>query len=162
MGERAWEQIETDYVEGTLSICAIARRHGLSEATIRKRAKSLGWQRRGRTPPALEGNRGDAAAEAGSADPEAIRGKHRRAVLRLNRLHDNLADKAAGLVEAAGSVRELADAAAAIERLGRIAERLIALERQVFGLDDVAAAEIGDGLAETLRKARERAGLPPV
>ena len=155
MGERAWEQIEKDYIEGKLSICAIARQYGLSEATVRKRAKTLGWQRNGRTapPPRPIGE--------GESDPEAIRGKHRRAVLRLNRLHDDLADKAVGLVEAAASVRELADAAAAIERLGRIAERLIALERQVFGLDDTTAAEISDDLAEALRKARERAGLPP-
>ncbi len=151
MPERNWDAIERDYREGGVSVRAVARRHGLSESAVRQRAKAHGWQRPAGPAP---------AAPDSTADPVAIVRKHQRAVGRLNRLHDDLADKAAPLVEGAASVRELADAAAAIERLGRIAERLITLERQVFGLDDISPAG-DDGLAESLRKARQRADTTP-
>ncbi|KHN91527.1 hypothetical protein KKH3_15540 [Pectobacterium actinidiae] len=40
-----WETIERKYREGALSIRALAREHGISDATIRKRAKLQGWEK---------------------------------------------------------------------------------------------------------------------
>ena len=40
-----WEAIESAYRAGSLSIRAIGERHGVSHATILKRANKEGWQR---------------------------------------------------------------------------------------------------------------------
>ncbi|MDL4860790.1 hypothetical protein NPJ88_000435 [Halomonas elongata] len=40
-----WEAIEADFRAGSLSIRAVAERHGVAESSIRKRAKKHGWQR---------------------------------------------------------------------------------------------------------------------
>lgn len=40
-----WEAIESAYRAGSLSIRAIADRHGVSDTAIRKRATQNGWQR---------------------------------------------------------------------------------------------------------------------
>jgi len=141
MSGHEWEAIERAWGAGTPSIRALALRHGVAESTIRHRARIYAWPERGSAP----------AAE------EDVGAKHRRDIARLSRLREGLAAKAARLVEAAESVRELADAAAAVERLGRITERLIALERQAHGLE--AEGANGADFAETLRKARERAEM---
>jgi hypothetical protein len=41
-----WEQIETDFTAGVESVRGLARRHGISEVSIRRRAKKYGWVRR--------------------------------------------------------------------------------------------------------------------
>lgn len=40
-----WEKIHADFRAGKLSVCEIARQHGISDAAIRKRAKAQGWVR---------------------------------------------------------------------------------------------------------------------
>ncbi|MDA8230456.1 MAG: hypothetical protein M0006_03870 [Magnetospirillum sp.] len=86
---------------------------------------------------------------------DAVLRKQRRDIARLNAMQSALAEKSKALIDNVSNLRELADAAAALERLGRIAERLIPLERQAFHLDE--AAEAGSpGLAELLKRARER------
>ncbi len=40
-----WATIEREYCEGELSIRALARQHGISDAAIRKNAKLYGWKR---------------------------------------------------------------------------------------------------------------------
>lgn len=45
MSQPDWEAIERAYRAGSLSIRAIAERHGTKEGTIRSRAKRNGWQR---------------------------------------------------------------------------------------------------------------------
>lgn len=45
MASPDWEAIESAYRAGSLSIRAIADKHGVTEGGIRKRAKQYGWQR---------------------------------------------------------------------------------------------------------------------
>lgn len=45
MKQPDWEAIERAYRAGSLSIRAIAEKHGTKEGTIRSRAKKHGWQR---------------------------------------------------------------------------------------------------------------------
>ncbi len=40
-----WESIEADYRAGMLSVRVIARKHGISESMVRKKAGALGWER---------------------------------------------------------------------------------------------------------------------
>jgi hypothetical protein len=40
-----WAQIEADYVTGAESTRALARRYGITEVSIRRRAKKYGWTR---------------------------------------------------------------------------------------------------------------------
>lgn len=41
-----WARVEMDFTAGAESIRAIARRYGISEVSIRRRAKKYGWVRR--------------------------------------------------------------------------------------------------------------------
>ena len=45
-----WAHAERLYREGELSIREIARREGVSEGAVRKRAKAQGWKRDSATP----------------------------------------------------------------------------------------------------------------
>jgi hypothetical protein len=45
-----WDQIKVDYEEGFLPIRGIARREGISDTSIHKKAKSNGWDGRLRKP----------------------------------------------------------------------------------------------------------------
>lgn len=45
MKQPDWEAIERAYRAGSLSIRAIAEKHGTKEGTVRSRAKKHGWQR---------------------------------------------------------------------------------------------------------------------
>jgi len=144
MSAHNWGEIERAYGAGEASIREIARRHAIPESTIRLRAKASGWQRA--APP-------DKAARPDGR--QSMLDRHRRDIGRLNALQEELAQKARAMVEAAGTLRELADAAAAIERLGRITDRLITLERQAC--DVGAPGKPGSGIAEALKKARRRA-----
>ncbi len=143
MAESDWNGIERDYRAGSLSIREIARRNGIADSTLRSRANSGRWQR------------GDAEPADSAPDSTTILAKHRSDIARLQRLHNELIGKVRALVEGVGTLRELADAAAALERLGRITDRLITLERQVFHLDSIADGGRAD-FADTLKKAWDR------
>jgi transposase-like protein len=45
-----WARAEHLYRQGEISIREIARREGVSEGAVRKRAKAQGWQRDSATP----------------------------------------------------------------------------------------------------------------
>lgn len=92
---------------------------------------------------------------------EVILAKQRRELARLDALHSTLAEKAASLIEDVSTLKDISEAAGALDRLGRITDRLIALERQAHGLDRPASAHESE-FATLLKKAWERAyGTPP-
>lgn len=87
--------------------------------------------------------------------------KQQRELARLDALHTILAERVAVLIEDVVSLKDVSEAASALDRLGRITDRLIALERQAHGLDRPATGLDAD-FANLLRKAWERAyGTPP-
>ena len=154
MTQHDWVAIERAYRQGGFSISALARDYCLSEGSIRYHVRNNGWTRD--IDPLSMPN----VSEAVDAPPTMLL-KQRKAVTRLNRLHDKLADKARIMVDDATSLKELADASAAVERLTRITEKVISLERLVFGMD-TASETATAGLAEALRRARERCeAFPP-
>ncbi len=131
---RDWDAVERDYRAGAGSVNDLARRYNIPDRTIRSRAQTLRWTRPDTPIP----------------DPRIRR---ERDIKRLSRLRDTLSIKARTLVETAQSVREIADAASAVERLGRITARLMDLERR----NEPPAPQGGDtALAHLLKKARDR------
>ena len=92
---------------------------------------------------------------------DAFNRRQRREVSRLRGLHDTLAERVAALIQDVGSLKEISEAAAALDRLGRITDRVVELERQLLGLDSAPQA-LGDDFARLLKNAWERAyGTPP-
>lgn len=93
---------------------------------------------------------------------QAFDRRQRREVGRLRSLHDCLAEKASSLIGAVDLLKEISEAAAALDRLGRITDRLVGLERQILGLD-TPPDTLGDDFARLLKNAWERAyGTPPL
>ena len=87
--------------------------------------------------------------------------RQRREIVRLRTLHDTLAERAAVLIRDVDSLKEISEAAAALDRLGRITDRLVLMERQILGLD-LPPDSLGDDFARLLKNAWERAyGTPP-
>ena len=82
--------------------------------------------------------------------------KQRRELTRLDALHNTLAERVAALIEDVTTLKDVSEAAGALDRLGRITDRLIALERQAHGLDRPTSTFDAD-FANLLRKAWERA-----
>ena len=87
---------------------------------------------------------------------ERFNRRQRREVSRLRRLHDTLSERVAVLVQSVDSLKEISEAAAALDRLGRITDRLVEMERHMLGLD-APAALLGDDFARLLKNAWERA-----
>lgn len=87
---------------------------------------------------------------------DVILAKQRRELARLDALHTTLAEKVAALIEDVATLKDVSEAAGALDRLGRITDRLIALERQAHGLDRPATGLDSD-FAALLKKAWERA-----
>src|SRR5580765_8406186 len=44
-GPEFWHAVESDYRMATLTVREIAKKHGVSETSINKKAKTLGWKR---------------------------------------------------------------------------------------------------------------------
>ena len=104
-------------------------------------------------PPPTKPRRGDKSA--------SVLRRHKREIARLVAHHDQLADRVGSLIADVATLKEVADATAALERLGRITERLIAMERDALGLDRPGDS-LGADFAELLTKAWERMhGTPP-
>jgi hypothetical protein len=92
---------------------------------------------------------------------ESFNRRQRRELTRLRGLHDSLSERVALLIQSVESLKEISEAAAALDRLGRITDRLVLMERQVLGLDKPADS-LGDDFARLLKTAWERAyGAPP-
>ena len=92
---------------------------------------------------------------------EVFNRRQRREVTRLRGLHDTLAERVSALIQDVDSLKEISEAAAALDRLGRITDRLVGLERQILGLDGPGDG-LGDDFARLLKNAWERAyGTPP-
>jgi len=92
---------------------------------------------------------------------DAFNRRQRREVSRLRTLHDTLAERVSTLIQDVDSLKEVSEAAAALDRLGRITDRVVGLERQILGLDTVTDT-LGDDFARLLKNAWERAyGTPP-
>ena len=86
--------------------------------------------------------------------------RQRRELTRLRRLHDTLAERTSGLIQDVTTLKDVTEAANALERLGRITDRVSALERQVLGVAD-GPDPLGDDFARLLKNAWERAYGPP-
>lgn len=92
---------------------------------------------------------------------EVFNRRQRKEVTRLRSLHDTLAERVTVLIQDVDSLKEISEAAAALDRLGRITDRLVGLERQILGLD-APGDVLGDDFARLLKSAWERAyGTPP-
>jgi len=92
---------------------------------------------------------------------ESFNRRQRRELTRLRVLHDCLSERATVLIEKVDSLKEISEAATALDRLGRITDRLVAMERDVLGLNQPADT-LGDDFARLLKTAWERAyGAPP-
>lgn len=92
---------------------------------------------------------------------DAFNRRQRREVSRLRSLHDTLAERVAVLIQDVNSLKEISEAAVALDRLGRITDRVVDLERQMLGLDSPTQV-LGDDFARLLKNAWERAyGTPP-
>ena len=86
--------------------------------------------------------------------------RQRRELTRLRRLHDTLAERTSGLIQDVTTLKDVTEAANALERLGRITDRVTELERQVLGVTN-GADPLGDDFARLLKNAWERAYGPP-
>ena len=153
-----WEAIEKEFRAGQLSVREIARRGGLTEAAIRKRAKHDEWTRPladkvreavreklVRTDGAREGSQDQRASDAEIIEKSAKRGlevivSHRRD---LSQLHDSkrilgqrLAVYLQGGTVDGPFIGDKESPGDLLEKLSRVSSRLIPLERQAFNLDD--------------------------
>lgn len=158
-----WEAIEREFRAGQLSIMEIARRHGLSDTAIRKRAKRDGWTRDlgddvrrrirdKRVREEAEGS-GSSSNSERATDEEiveraATRGfeveqSHRRDLNQLHGLKRVLATRLSQFLHnepvdgpCLGDKESPGDL---LEKLARVTSRLIPLERQAYSLDDPQA-----------------------
>ncbi|GJE00568.1 hypothetical protein [Methylobacterium isbiliense] len=150
-----WEAIEAEYRAGQLSLREIAKRHGISDTAIRKRAKAEGWTRaladkvreavreklvradgshsqRTRTDAEIIGQ----AAQAGFD----VVTSHRRDLQQLHGLKRVLADRLATFLQGGQPdgplLGERESPGDLLEKLSRVTARLIPLERQAHNLDE--------------------------
>ena len=154
-----WEAIEREYRAGLFSVREIARKHGLSETAIRKRAKAEGWERaladevRRRAREKLVRSDG---SQNGSQEPRAndreiieaaadiavnVQLTHRKDLNQLRAIGSILATRLAQILNGEtpdgpclGAKETPGDL---FEKLARVKSRLIPLERQAHNLDAV-------------------------
>jgi hypothetical protein len=151
---RDWELIEADYRAGIKSTCEIASAHNITEGAIRKRAKAEGWQRdlsqkiRMRTEAALVRAEVRACKEDSPDERELVKAAvltrvqisehQRKRVTRLTQLADSIVARIKEL-RPAQEITDYVTADKAItvaEKAARTVGQLIALERQVWSMDD--------------------------
>jgi hypothetical protein len=140
-----WEQIETDFTAGAESIRALARRHGISEVSIRRRAKKYGWVRRhgDRLAAIRERVSQTTAQDAPRADPATV---------------------AARL--AAEAEQDASDLAAGLRVARTVLRRLEALTEDVGSAQDLRTVALAaDSAINTILKIRQvlaPAGTPAI
>ncbi|MEL6575036.1 MAG: hypothetical protein AAFQ81_04015 [Pseudomonadota bacterium] len=159
-----WEAIEREYRAGQLSIMEIARRFGLTDAAIRKRAKRDGWTRdlgddvrrrikdkRVREPDPNAGRElgsgsgSERATDEDLVERAASRGfeveqSHRRDLTQLHGLKRLLATRLSQVLHNepvdGPCLGDKESPGDLLEKLARVSSRLIPLERQAYSLDD--------------------------
>jgi hypothetical protein len=161
-----WESIAAEYRAGQLSVNAIAKCHGLTEAAIRKRAKRDGWERplvdkvrkavRERLVRADAGDGSNSGTSAQRARDEelvkaaSLRGfevvsSHRKDLQQLHALKRILAERLSqhldGVPTDGPCLGERESAGDLLEKLSRVTTRLVPLERQAHNLDEGGDAE---------------------
>lgn len=147
-----WEAIEREYRAGQLSLREIGRQYDVTAPAVLKRAKKHGWERdlsnrvresvnaklvretARETAPVNAVNAQEAVALAAARGVDVVF-RHRRDIAKLDALKTRLAEKAETLIEKVADLKDLGDAVAAVEGLGRTQAKLIPLERQAFSLD---------------------------
>ncbi len=175
-----WDAIEKEYIAGSLSHAEIARRHGLTPAAITMRAKRQGWSKdlsaqvrklvkRKLVNDVVNSNNEEvtdreiteAAAQRGA---EIIR-SHRKDIRALRdaevkliaEIDNNPTKIWVGQYQGEVITKEIgihaAERAAALQALGSVTHKRIALERQAYNLGDEGASldEVLGALPEDFR-----------
>ena len=159
-----WELIEREYRAGVLSIREIAKQHGCSDAAIRKKAKQNGWERdlsakvaekvrnevvrkQVRTQDPLTEK--EIVEQAAATQVEVVRSHQKRiknTTDTVDKLLVTLSRSAANKNKEEADKALSRDSAVAVNLTNSL-QRLIAMERQAFGMDD---QESGKKSASTL------------
>lgn len=152
-----WEAIEREYRAGQLSVREIAKKHGITEGAIRKKAKADNWARPladkvrkavneklVRTDGTHAGTQAPRVSDKEIIEGAALRGfevvqSHRRDIQQLTAISNVLATRLAAVLHkdpvegpCLGSKESPGDL---LEKLTRVRARLIPLERQAYNLD---------------------------
>lgn len=154
-----WNQIEAEYRAGDLSLRAMAKKHGVPTSQITNYAKRFGWvrlltrevrkelqKRKAMEARGLTSDKritDEQAVAMAADDAMKVVAKHRAGILKLEATRDNLQKRLdnilAGKEPAAGDEKCLGDRESPgdlLEKLSRITERLVKMERQAHALDD--------------------------
>ena len=150
-----WEAVHDDYRAGQLSVRALAAKHSTHEATIRKRAKSHGWQRdllqhvkhathaklvRSESTH-LDANLTDddnALVEAAADTNVRVVLEHREQIARWKRIANKLAITLADMDVTENNVVDFARTLnSGVDAMGKC----IKLERQAYSMDDKTQSE---------------------
>jgi hypothetical protein len=173
-----WEAIERDYSLGQLSIRQIAEMHGVNPSAVMRRSKKENWTKdlservRAETKAALVRAVIESAqaqsVQSVQSDSESVQAAvdvnvkivtgHRKGIVTEIQRAEMLGAKFDAMLDMAADLRELSAAAAAHEAIVRSRARLVALEREAYGLsNDKDKGETLDGLAARIEQARKRA-----
>lgn len=153
-----WERIEAEYRAGQLSVREIARQHGVGAPAIVKRAQKLGWERdlsasvreavnaklvKETAAGNTEGNTRNTreTVEAAADRVVSLVRQHRADFRRDGERLVRLAEKLDGMMDEIVSLKDLEMATGIQESIGRTRHKLVALERQAFGLANNAAPD---------------------
>ena len=180
MAKYDWEAIHREYRTDTFSIRELSRRHGASEATIRKRAREHGWtknldervrqrthekitgQDNGRQAPTPEPGSDDDVVEKVADESAALVRGHRSDLAHWRSIVNSFSALVAGQLEAGVITIEKNGEALEIDvpldyvgkAIGsgtQALERLIKAERQAFNLDaEKSEEDEGKTLAELM------------
>ena len=167
-----WPAIEIDYRAGVKSLRVLAAEYGISHGAINKRARRDGWSR-DLSARIAERTREMVSRAAVSAEDTAVSRAAEKAVVEANATlqadiilaHRTDIQAARALVvsmlgelDAAGQAREelsLSSRAVIVDKLSGALSRLVALEREAFGLNRGEVAQ--DPIDEMSREQLEAA-----
>lgn len=167
-----WQAIERDYRAGIKSLRVLAAEYGISHGAINKRARRDGWSR-DLSARIAERTREMVSRAAVSAEDTAVSRAAEKAVVEANATlqadiilaHRTDIQAARALVvsmlgelDAAGQAREelsLSSRAVIVDKLSGALSRLVALEREAFGLNrgEVAPDPVDEMSREQLEAA---------
>lgn len=149
-----WEAVERDYRAGVLTNSQIAGIYGTSSDSVRMRASRNKWKKdltdQVRREAQAQLTRSDVCSlrdreiiAEGAAVRVAVVLRHRESISRLDRLKEKLAEKAEMILDGVRDGFALKEAVQSIEGLARTTDKLIAMERKAFNLDDEPTPEEG-------------------
>lgn len=148
-----WEAIEREYRAGSISVRAIADKHGITEGAIRKKAKAESWKRalaeKVRTLVREKLVRSDGTQKQRATDDEVaetaalvgveVQLSHRRDLQQLHGLKRIIAGRLATYLQGGQPdgpfIGDKESPGDLLEKLSRVTSRLIPLERQAHNLD---------------------------